>query len=123
DVGQAGRHLLLRGGAVARALEAPVAHFRAELHDVRNVDLLARQAHRFEDLVELLPGGTDEGFSLLFLLRTRRFPDEDDLRHGIAHGEDDGLEERTEGAGFGSGFDLLEDRVQRLAAFGFAAWR
>ena len=48
-------------------LRVPVAR-RPALHDVGDVDLLARESHRLDDLREQLPGASDKRLALLVLV-------------------------------------------------------
>jgi hypothetical protein len=58
------------------------------LEDVRDVDLLAREAHGPDHVLELLPGTADERPAGAVFLFARRFADEHHLRVGGAFAED-----------------------------------
>ena len=62
---------------------------RAALHHVRDVNVFAAQAHRFDHLREQLPGAPDERLALRVFVATRAFADENQVRLGISHAEDD----------------------------------
>ncbi len=79
-----------RAGFDLLALRRAVSR-RAALHDVRDIHLLALQAHGLDHLVEQLPGASDERTPLLVFVRARAFADEHQLGVGIAFAEDDGL--------------------------------
>lgn len=100
DEGHAGGHFLGGGLAVVGRL---FRHGGAEFDDVGNVDVLPEDAHGFEDVVELLPGGTDEGFAFFFLVIAGSFADEHEACGGVAGGEDHGVAEGAEGSGGGPG--------------------
>ena len=51
---------------------------RPALDDVRNVDVIARETCRGEEVVQELAGCSDERFPFLIFIETRRFPDEHD---------------------------------------------
>ena len=77
---RAGRDLLRLGVAVSRG---------PALHDVADVDLLARETHRLEHLREELARAADEGLALLVLLLARPLADEHEARLRAAGAEDD----------------------------------
>jgi len=63
--------------------------WRPALHDVRDVDLLARQTGVREQLVQQLSGGTDKGLALQILVLSRTFSDEHHPGGGVPRSEDD----------------------------------
>ncbi len=62
---------------------------RAALDDVRDVDVLAREVDRFDDLRQQLAGAADERDALHVLVGARRLADEHQVRVGIADAEHD----------------------------------
>ena len=62
---------------------------RTALDDVRDVDLLAAQAHGFDHVGEELPGASDERFALLVLVGAGGFADKHQVGLRIADAEDD----------------------------------
>ncbi len=74
----AGRHLVRLGIAIAR---------RAALDHVGDVDLLAGQADRLDDLRQQLPGAADEGLALLVFVLARRLAHEHQPRLRMADAE------------------------------------
>ena len=63
---------------------------RAALHHVRDVDLLAPEAHRLDHLREELPGLADEGLALRVLVGARPLAHEHELRPRVADPEHEG---------------------------------
>jgi hypothetical protein len=60
---------------------------RTALHDVGDVDLLAREAHGSDDLRQQLAGASDERLALFVFIGPRAFPDEHQRRLGIPYSE------------------------------------
>ena len=77
-------HQKRRAGLALLALRRAIAR-RAALHDVRDVDLLARDPHRFDHVVEQLPGAPHEGLALRVFIGARPLADEHQLGGWIAH--------------------------------------
>lgn len=67
----------------------------AEFTDVSEVDLLAGEAHGFEDGVELFACGAGEGFALLLFVVAGGVADEHEVGGGWSGGKDEMI---TEGA-------------------------
>ncbi len=107
DEGQAGGHFVGGGFAIVRGLPRGGG---AEFHDVREIDVLAGEAHGFQDVIELLAGGTDEGFALDFLPIAGRLADEHHARLGISRGEDHDI---AQGAQLASGWPVLRLALER----------
>src|SRR3982751_949824 len=62
---------------------------RPALQDVRDVDVGARHADTFEQLLEELPGLADERDAELVLVESRRLADEHQVGARVARAEDD----------------------------------
>src|SRR5918993_4381695 len=62
---------------------------RTALHHVRDVDVIAREAHGFDHLGEQLPGPPDKGNALDVLVRPRRLADEHQVRVHVPDAKDD----------------------------------
>lgn len=93
DDGQAGFNFFRRGGAVVGPL---VRQRRTEFDDVGDVDHVSGESHGLQYLVEFFPGAAHKGLLLHFFIIARRFPDEHELRMGIARGKDHGVPQGIE---------------------------
>mgnify|MGYP003678961626 CR=1 FL=1 len=103
---------------------------RAEFADVGDINEVAGETHRFEDLVELGSGGADEGFALEFVMIAGGFSDEHEVGLRISAGEDEGFAQsaksagrRPGGGGLLKGGDLLFRGVAGGADPGGDVWR
>ena len=86
EIGKAAFHFFGCGRAIAVILAGGV---RAAFEDVRDVNLLAGEAHGLNDFGEELSGATDEGFGLLVFFRTGSFADEHEFGIDATDAEDD----------------------------------
>ena len=62
-----------------------VRNFRAKFDNVGNVDLLALQPHRLDDLGQQLPRRADKGLALLLLFCAGSLAYKHEIRIGIPH--------------------------------------
>ena len=81
-------HEKWRTGFTLVALRRAVAR-RTALDYVRDINIFAPQAHRFDHVVEQLAGAADERFALRIFVGARTFAHEHQLRPRIAHSKDD----------------------------------
>ncbi len=88
---------------------------RPRLQHVGDEDLLAREADLLQQLVQQLPGATDERQPLAVLFGARRLTDEHQVGGGVA-GAEHGLGPRLVQRAPGAVLDLLVQRDQALAA-------
>jgi hypothetical protein len=75
-----GFHLVALGLAIPR---------RTALDDVRDVNIFAAQAHRFNHVVEQLTRAADEGFALRIFVGARSFAHEHQFGMRVANSEND----------------------------------
>lgn len=94
EEGEGGGDFVDGGAAVVGGL---VLHRGAIFTDVGEVDFVAGEAHRFENLGEFLAGRADEGGFLAFLVVAGGFADEHDVGIGVSGGEDEVVAEGAEG--------------------------
>lgn len=90
EEGEGAGHFLGGGWAIVGGL---VFGGGAEFANIGEIDLLAGEAHGFEDLVEFVAGWADEGFLLLLVVEAGGLADEHELGLWVAGGEDEGLAE------------------------------
>ena len=62
---------------------------RTALHDVRDIDIFAADAHGFDHVVQQLAGAAHEGLALRVFVGTRAFAHEHQVGIWITHAEDD----------------------------------
>src|SRR5947199_10862383 len=70
EEGQAVLHLLRRWWSISRRASW---HVGSRLEDVRDVNLVATEAHRLDDLRQQLTRATNERLALSIFIRARRF--------------------------------------------------
>src|SRR4029079_17946714 len=92
------------------------------LHDVRDVHLLAREAHRLDDLREQLPGPADERLALQIFIGAWAFADEHQPSMRVADAEDDVRAPLVQLAASAVA-DLVTDLVQFAAGSDRPDWR
>src|SRR5580765_4655349 len=81
-------HEKWRAGITLVSLRSAVPRWTA-LHNVRDVDLFALQAHRLDHVVQQLSGAANERLSLHVFVGSWTFADKHELGIGIAHAKDD----------------------------------
>ena len=86
EPGQTRAHFLGRRFTVAGGAEG---HVRTALEDVCNIDILALETHRLDDLGEKLASTTHKRFAQGILVCPRSLPHKQELGVGIANAEDD----------------------------------
>ena len=91
---------------------------RPALQDVGDEDVLARQADLDEQLVQQLPGLTDERQPGLVLVGPRSLTDEHQVRVGVAGPEDHGGARGRQLRALHAARRLGKDRLELLASFG-----
>ena len=81
---------------------------RPAFHHISDVDVVACQMHRFDDVGEKLPRPPDERFALDVFVAARRLADEHQIGVGIADAENNLRSAPRQSAFFASHYDPLE---------------
>ena len=107
-------HLVAFWRAIAR---------RAALHDVRDVDIFAADAHGFDHVVEQLSGATDEGFALRVFVSAGAFADKHQVGVRIAYAEDNLLAALLVELAAGAVAEIFADEFERGNGIGNRLFR
>src|SRR5260370_11710686 len=106
-------HQERRAGRALVALRLAISR-RAALYDVRDVDLLALDPHRFDHVVKQLPGAPDEGLALFSFIGTPPLAEEPQLRLWITDAKHNLLPSRLMEHTARTIAQVVADDLQRL---------